>query len=72
MFLFKEVMTPVQWACGGLAITGAGVILYTQHRTAGAARDRARRGAEGLREFETLPVDADVAAAVAETERAKA
>jgi drug/metabolite transporter (DMT)-like permease len=31
-FLFQERMTAIQWTCGALAITGAGVILYTQHR----------------------------------------
>jgi drug/metabolite transporter (DMT)-like permease len=70
MFLFGEVMTPVQWGCGALAITGAGVILYTQHRMSAAAPPAP--GPKDLREFRTLPVDADVAAAVAETERPRA
>jgi drug/metabolite transporter (DMT)-like permease len=72
MFLFGEVMTPVQWACGALAISGAGVILYSQHRMSAAAPPARGAGQDDLREFGTLPVDADVAAAVAESERPRA
>ncbi|MCC6951899.1 MAG: DMT family transporter [Phycisphaerales bacterium] len=31
-FLFREVLTPAQWLMGLVAVTGAGLILWTQHR----------------------------------------
>lgn len=68
MFLFDERMTAVQWLSGAAAIAGAGVILVTQHR---AARASHAPGTSDLPEFKNLPVDADVAAAVAEPERAR-
>lgn len=38
MLIFGEILTPGQWVFGALAITGAGVILYAQARTAAAAK----------------------------------
>lgn len=31
-FLFREVLTPAQWVMGLIAVVGAGLILWTQHR----------------------------------------
>jgi drug/metabolite transporter (DMT)-like permease len=56
--MFGEVFTRDQWIAGGIAVVGAGAILWAQHR---ATR---RRGP--VREFSELPVDVDAAAAVAE------
>ncbi len=47
-------LTGPQWATGVLAITGAVVMLYTQHRLA-------RATVKPIDEFDTLPVDGDVA-----------
>jgi drug/metabolite transporter (DMT)-like permease len=67
MAIFGERMTGPQWACGGAAIAGAGIILYAQHRL---GRNASPSLPPEVREFEMLPVDADVAAAVAEDEPA--
>lgn len=75
MVLFGEVLTRGQWASGVLAIAGAGVMLWTQHRLGKAARAAQERGAEGPRvpgadpEFSNLPPDGDVAAVEAAAER---
>jgi drug/metabolite transporter (DMT)-like permease len=45
MFLFGERLSAVQWACGVLAIAGAGLILYTQHAMATRAAREAERNA---------------------------
>lgn len=37
MFLFGEKLSLLQWACGAAAISGAGLILYTQHLVASRA-----------------------------------
>lgn len=43
-FLFGERLTAAQWACGAVAISGAGMILRTQQRA--GARDMARSAGE--------------------------
>lgn len=55
MYLFNEVLTPAQWAMGVVAIVGASIMLYTQHRLAKAA------GTKAVDELDELPVDAEVA-----------
>lgn len=50
----EQHLSGAQWATGILALAGAGVMLYTQHRL--AARDR-----EPIDEFDDLPVDEGVA-----------
>jgi drug/metabolite transporter (DMT)-like permease len=58
MVLFDEPFTSAQWIAGGVAVVGAGTILWVQHRM--------NRRAGPVKEFDTLPVDVDAAAAVAE------
>lgn len=55
MYLFQEVLTSGQWAMGVVAIVGASIMLYTQHRLARAA------GTKAVDELDELPVDAEVA-----------
>ncbi len=55
MYLFREVLTPVQWTMGVVAIVGASIMLYTQHRLARAS------GTAPVDELDEFPVDADVA-----------
>lgn len=55
MYLFQEVLTGGQWAMGVVAIAGASVMLYTQHRLARLA------GTPAVDELDELPVDPDVA-----------
>ena len=55
MYLFQEVLTSAQWAMGVVAIVGASIMLYTQHRLAKAA------GTKAVDELDELPVDAQVA-----------
>lgn len=73
LFVFGEKLTPIQWASGIVAITGAGIMLYTQHRMmsrasraslatgtlAHAASDPAP--VDPIDEFDDLPVDPTVA-----------
>lgn len=61
-FLFGERLTPPQWCSGAVAIAGAAVMLMTQRRLARPAP----AAAAGTERFETLPLDADTAAAEAE------
>lgn len=58
LFVFGERLTAVQWASGLVAITGAGVMLWTQHRM--MSRDASVTVA-AIDEFDDLPVDPDVA-----------
>jgi len=67
--LFGERLSAAQWGCGGVAIAGAGLILYTQHTLhrragAGAAHDE--------EEFAELPPDMVAAAACGEAEGERA
>lgn len=55
MYLFGEVLTPIQWTMGVVAIIGASIMLSTQHRLAKAA------GTAPVDELDEFPVDADVA-----------
>jgi drug/metabolite transporter (DMT)-like permease len=57
--IFGEVLTPVQWALGGVAVAGTILMLYVQNRVA------ARAAAEG-RALPELEPDADAAAAMAQ------
>jgi drug/metabolite transporter (DMT)-like permease len=41
MFLFNEVIAPLQWVTGSIAVTGAAVMLVAQHRWAMARAARA-------------------------------
>jgi drug/metabolite transporter (DMT)-like permease len=58
--MFGEIFTRPQWIAGGIAVLGAGAILYAQHRSS--------RRKDPIREFANLPVDVDAAAAVAEVQ----
>lgn len=60
LWWFGEVLRPSQWVFGGVAVSGAVLMLVVQHRVTSAAR-RAKRQAEGA--ADELPVD-HVAAAV--------
>jgi drug/metabolite transporter (DMT)-like permease len=62
--LFAEALTPAQWICGSVAVTGAGIVLVVQHRL-GRARAEGRARPE-IAEFEDLPVDHVAAAAAGE------
>ncbi len=56
LFVFNEKLTVLQWASGIVAITGAGIMLWTQHRM------MSRRGLVApIDEFDDLPVDPTVA-----------
>lgn len=55
MYLFNEKLTGAQWAMGVVAIVGAAIMLWTQHRLARAA------GAAPIDELDQLPIDVDVA-----------
>ncbi len=55
MYLFQEVLTSGQWAMGVVAIVGASIMLYTQHRIAKAS------GTKAVDVLDELPVDAEVA-----------
>ncbi|MBL9032276.1 MAG: DMT family transporter [Phycisphaerae bacterium] len=57
--LFGEVLTGPQWACGSVAIMGAGVMLLVQHRLNRRSREP----------FAELPPDAVAASALAESDR---
>ncbi|MFN0133287.1 MAG: DMT family transporter [Phycisphaerales bacterium] len=57
--LFGERLTPLQWACGSVAVLGAGVILFVQHRQ--KRRER--------QPFAQLPPDSVAAAALAASDR---
>jgi drug/metabolite transporter (DMT)-like permease len=59
LFVFGEKLTPIQWTSGLIAITGAGVMLWTQHRM--MARAGARVPVAPIDAFDDLPVDPDVA-----------
>ena len=63
--LFKEHLTPGQWAGGCLAIAGSAVILLVQHRLSRPAAP----APTDIDEFKTLPLDADTAAAEALEDR---
>ncbi|MEK6702510.1 MAG: DMT family transporter [Planctomycetota bacterium] len=58
----KAHLSGSQWATGVLAIAGAVVMLYTQHRIAS-------RTAKPVDEFDDLPVDGDVALVAQSNER---
>lgn len=59
LFVFGEKLTPIQWSSGLIAITGAGVMLWTQHRM--MSRAGAPRPVAPIDEFDDLPVDPAVA-----------
>lgn len=75
MILFDEILTPGQWASGVVAVAGAGVMLWTQHRLGKAAREAALAGtprppvAGADPAFSNLPPDGDVAALEAAADR---
>ncbi len=73
LWLFDEVLRPGQWASGTIAIAGAGVILFVQHRhNRSAGRGAPTEAAAELREFAQLPVDHVAAASEAEVEPVRA
>lgn len=45
-FLFQEVLTGLQWLSGSLAVLGAAIILWVQHRVTRRARHAKRQAAE--------------------------
>ncbi len=67
LLIFNERLTPTQWCTGTLAIAGAVVMLVAQHRIASRATNAKRD-----EPFDTLPVDADVAAVEAGNEKTPA
>lgn len=56
-FVFKELLSPWQWASGIVAILGAGIMLWTQHRLASTRE----APVEPIDEFDDLPIDPAVA-----------
>lgn len=56
LFVFGEKLTAIQWASGIVAITGAGIMLWTQH-----AMMTKRAEVLPIDEFDDLPVDPTVA-----------
>src|SRR5690606_24496446 len=58
LFIFGEKLTAVQWTAGLVAIAGAGVMLWTQHRLMSRSTEPP---VEPIDEFDDLPVDAAVA-----------
>jgi len=62
--IFGEVLTPAQWASGGAAIVGAGLVLWGQHQL--TRRRVAGHPHADVEEFEDLPPDHVAAAASAE------
>lgn len=60
--IFGELLTPWQWVCGGVAVSGAGLVLVVQHRLGRAPGAVHPERAE----FEDLPVDHVAAAAACE------
>lgn len=63
--LFGERLSGLQWDSGVVAISGAAVILYTQHRLSAKPGHIA---ATDLEEFKTLPLDAPTAAVEAQAD----
>jgi drug/metabolite transporter (DMT)-like permease len=63
-FLFDERLTPLQWLSGLIAIAGAALILYVQHRVAQAQLTESS-------ELKDLPIDAVTALGSTESERAR-
>jgi len=55
MFIFKEELTRTQWITGCIAISGAALMLYTQHVVAKRAK------VAPIDEMDDLPVDPEVA-----------
>ncbi|MEM7755523.1 MAG: DMT family transporter, partial [Planctomycetota bacterium] len=69
-FIFGEVLRPIQWATGSVAVGGAVLMLVVQHL---ATRKRspesptdAKRATGDLEDFSEFPPDGDVALAVEE------
>lgn len=58
--LFHERLTPFQWAAGGVAVLGAALVLWVQHRL--TRKDRAAIAEATPEEYRDLPADHMVAA----------